>query len=145
MKKKQCFVFSTYLPVAILLLGYLVFPSLYIAVSQKLFTVVYTYGMRLPEGADDTLPSLPVWGEGAVLPLYVIARPPQTPYDFFIATGFTANERKEYSSRYVYDSDLVPVGRVTEVYPTVVVVTLFSAPRSSEQFAVGEYITAGGG
>ena len=148
-KQKRITVRVSYVLMALLLITYLFFPSWYRAVSQRVFGVVYT---RYAE----SLPSVPaasgvrvVPGELELLPMFVIVRPPQTPYDYVITTVPDQYQRAVYAGVagvwYVYDTAMRPIGYVEKMYPSLFVVTLFSAPASNELFSVGDYVSRGTG
>ena len=123
---------------------YLIFPSFYVAVSQKVFTFWYArHAHFYPEVSGAFSVDNPVASDKEV-PLYVIARPPQTPYDLLVVKAPDGYDEQNIS-RYVYHDRSVPVGYIAEMYSAVYAVTLFSAPESSEQFSVGDYVTVGVG
>lgn len=145
MKKKKYFLSNiSFIFIVLLLVSYFVFPSLYVSVSQKLFTALYARTAHLSwEGSSMQLPIAQSEIGNDSIPLFVLARPPQTPYDFLITTALSEDIQEKKIGRYVYDDALVPVGFVEKKYPAVYVVTLFSALKSKEQFAVGDYVSSG--
>ena len=131
-----------YIIIILLLITYAIFPATYAVLSQRIFTTIYIRNAQLLEKKGSMqLPNRQVSISGNVFPLHVIARPPQTPYDFFITSVLP--KREEENTHYVYDSSLIPIGYIQKKYPAVYVVVLFSAPKSREQFAVNEYVTTG--
>ena len=148
MKKKQYFISNIHIiTVVFLFVTYLFFPSFYISISQKLFTTIYTHNTEsLQKINTETLllPDMHTKKDG-FSPLNVIARPPQTPYDFFITTALSEHESEKEISRYVYNDALVPIGYIEKKYTSVYVVTLFSSPKSREKFSVNEYVSEGVG
>ena len=134
-----------YVLMALLLITYIFFPSWYRVLSQKVFGVVYMrYAQSLHDGdVDFSMPS--VSRESEMLPVFVIARPPQTPYDYMITTvpeQFQQANRQE-GKWYVYDEVGQPVGYVEQWYPSLLVIPLFSAPGSDELFSVAGYVSRG--
>ena len=74
-------------------------------------------------------------------PLRVIARPPQTPYDFVITVARPeppgGGDIPWYDGAYVRGREGVPVGRIEGKYGDTYLVILFSSPSSEELFSVG--------
>ena len=134
-----------YVVMALLLIAYIFFPSWYRAISQKLFGVVYTrYAQSLQDGVIDfSMPS--VSRESDMLPIFVIARPPQTPYDYVITTVPEQLQQADQQEGrwYVYDDAGQPVGYVAQWHPSLLVIPLFSAPGSDELFSVAGYVSRG--
>lgn len=143
-KKIQSKINTTIALVVALLITYLVFPSFYIHISQKIFTVLYSKNTEL-RNEIEIGKSMPVTGGETenMLQIRTIARPPQTPHDFLITTA--PHKQTDEMSHYVYTETHVPVGYIEKKYASVFVVTLFSAPKSNEQFAVNRYVSAGTG
>ena len=134
-----------YVVMALLLITYIFFPSWYRTISQKIFGIVYTrYAQSLQDSdIDFSMPS--VSRESGMLPVFVIARPPQTPYDYVITTvpkQFQEEGRQE-GRWYVYDEAGQPVGYAEQWYPSLLVIPLFSAPGSDELFSVAGYVSRG--
>ena len=144
-KQEQTGSKAGYVVMALLLITYILFPSWYRAVSQKIFGIVYThYAQSLQDGdIDFSMPSAS--RESEMLPVFVIARPPQTPYDYVITTvpeQFGEESRQE-GRWYVYDEVGQPVGYVEQWHPSLLVIPLFSAPGSDELFSVAGYVSRG--
>lgn len=128
---------------ALLLITYLVFPSWYRAVSQRVFSVIYT---RHAQSAQDNIPITGgniIHKEAELLPIFVMARPPQTPYDYLITTVPEQQQVTKYKKGtwYVYDETATPVGYIEKVYPTLFIITLFSAPGSDDIFAINNHVS----
>ena len=134
-----------YVVMALLLITYIFFPSWYRAISQKMFGVVYMRHAQSLQDGDVNFSMPSVSRESGMLPVFVIARPPQTPYDYVITT---VPEQLQEDSRqegrwYVYDEASQPVGYVKQWYPSLLVIPLFSAPGSDELFSVAGYVSRG--
>ena len=144
-KQEQAGGKAGYIAMALLLITYIFFPSWYRAISQKIFGVVYTrHAQSLQDGdIDFSMPS--VSRESEMLPVFVIARPPQTPYDYVLTTvPEQFQEANQQEGRwYVYDETGQPVGYVEQWYPSLLVIPLFSAPGSDELFSVAGYVSRG--
>lgn len=135
---------GVYVFFGLFLVTYLIFPSLYVAVSQKLFTFWYARHAHFYSDVSDISSVGHVTVLDGEVPLYVIARPPQTPYDLLLVKAPDARGVQDIS-HYVYHGKSVPVGYVAGKYSSVYAVALFSAPQSREQFSVGEYVAVGVG
>ncbi len=142
-KQKQITNKISYVVMAILLVTYILFPSWYRTVSQRLFSILYTQHAQslqndIPIASSNTVPK-----ESELLPIFVMARPPQTPYDYLITTVPEHQQFTKYKKGtwYVYDETVKPIGYIEKVYPTLFIVTLFSAPKSNEVFSVNNYIS----
>ena len=146
-KQRQIATSAGYVLMALLLITYYFFPSWYIAGSQKLFGAVYGRNAQLLQesGVSGTIADINF--TEPTLPMFVIARPPQTPYDYIISTapkGYQQSEQEE-GVHYVYDENAKPIGYVEKMYASLFVVTLFSAPRSNEKFSVNGFVSDGVG
>ena len=134
-----------YVVMALLLITYIFFPSWYRTISQKIFGVVYTrHAQSLQDGDVDF--SMPLASrESEMLPVFVIAHPPQTPYDYVLTTvPEQLQEANQQEGRwYVYDDVGQPVGYVEQWHPSLLVIPLFSAPGSDELFSVAGYVSRG--
>ncbi len=134
-----------YVVMAFLLITYIFFPSWYRTISQKIFGVVYMrYAQSLQDGdIDFRMPSISQ--ESGMLPVFVIARPPQTPYDYVLTTvPEQFQEANQQEGRwYVYDDAGQPVGYVEQWHSSLLVIPLFSAPGSDELFSVAGYVSRG--
>ena len=138
---KAVYIFS-----AFFLITYAIFPAPYINISHQLFTFLYSRTARdAQERIGNGQPFAAfVTDLGYMVPLYVIARPPQTPYDFFITKAPVGYDEQKFS-HYVYATESMPIGYIERMYSAVYVVTLFSAPKSREQFSVGGFVGTGVG
>ena len=128
---------------ALLLVTYMLFPSWYRAISQRVFGMVYTQHAQSLQNNTQNTSNSTAQKNHRLVPMFVIARPPQTPYDYLIATIPEQQQVARYKKGiwYVYDETETPVGYIEKVYPTVCIVTLFSAPGGSEVFAVNNYVS----
>ena len=135
-----------YIAVALLLGTYILFPAWYRAVSQKVFSVVYTRHAQATQNNDITTTQTPAEMAG-LSPMFVIARPPQTPYDYLITTIPKEYQHEDETAGrwYVYDETVRPIGYVEKNYTALSVVTLFSAPGSDEVFSVLGHVSQGNG
>lgn len=134
--------------IAAFLLTYFLFPSFYRSLSHTLFLSWYRYHapMSYSVEGDQYVYS----GIEEMEPLYVLARPPQTPYDVVITTVPSGEEavidRNIHTGRvYVYNGKGVPLGRVYGKYGGTYLVTLFSSPSSKERFSVNGHLAEGTG
>ena len=113
--------YGTIIACGVLFFIYIVFPAPFRLVSENLFLLVYTPVSVSESGAV----SASVNREDTHIPLFVLARPPQTPYDFFITTApeqpsvsdeknvlFTLVEPSDSPIEYVYTEFGTPVGFV---------------------------------
>lgn len=132
-----------YVVMALLLITYILFPSWYRAISQKLFGVLYKQHAQSLQADTLAISNNVAYTTYELLPIHVIARPPQTPYDYLITTMPEQQQFTKYKKGvwYVYDEEARPIGYIEKVYPTLLVVTLFSAPGSNEVFSVNNYIS----
>ena len=144
-KQKQIITKASYAVIAVLLATYLLFPEWYRHVSQVLFKAIYTQHAQLPQSDTATTSDTPAFEKDRMLPLFVIARPPQTPYDYVITTVPEQYQPAKYEKGvwYVHDTTGRPVGYVEKTYPSLLIITLFSASGSSEIFSVGGYSARG--
>lgn len=135
----------SYVVMAFLLITYIFFPSWYRTISQKIFGVVYTRHAQSLQNSDVDFSMPSVSRESGMLPVFVIARPPQTPYDYVLTTvPEQFQEANQQEGRwYVYDDAGQPVGYVEQWYPSLLVIPLFSAPGSDELFSVAGYVSRG--
>ncbi|MCY4576863.1 MAG: hypothetical protein OXB96_00305 [Candidatus Kaiserbacteria bacterium] len=145
-KQKQTTSKVSYILTALILATYILFPAWYRAISQKLFSTIYTQHAQVSQGR------VPAASDRAVtnpdlLPISVIVRPPQTPYDYVITTTPEQYQQTAHEEgvRYVYDTATRPVGFVEKAYPSLLIVSLFSAPGGNEKFSVNGYVTRGRG
>ena len=132
----------------LLLISYILFPSAYLSISQLLLTPIY---QRIAETdttkkiGEITLPQR----QGDMIPLFVIARPPQTPYDFLITTiPRTPNTSELISddlSEYVYSEDGLPIGYIYRKNKSTYTIAMFSSPISRETFSINDYSAIGKG
>ncbi|MDE0243350.1 MAG: hypothetical protein OYG31_01400 [Candidatus Kaiserbacteria bacterium] len=141
MRNKVTGVVGTCVVIGGILLTYVIAPSVYQAISHQLFSTIYRY--HAPPRT--TLVHLPGTfpAQAGVLPIRVLARPPQTPYDTLVTT--VADIVGNPEGRYVYNERGVPVGRVSKQHRSVYHITLFSSPRSEEIFSVGGFVAPGRG
>ena len=128
---------------ALLLATYMLFPSWYRAVSQRVFSMIYTQHAQSLQSNTQNTGNNTSQKNHRLVPMFVIARPPQTPYDYLVTTIPEQQQVTRYKKGvwYVYDETETPVGYIEKVYPTVCIVTLFSAPGGSEVFAVNNYVS----
>ncbi len=129
-------IYISYLLISGVLVSYLLFPSLYVTVSSALFSAIYRYPSHpeiQPAAAD----------EPGTVPLYVIARPPQTPYDSVLVTERTG--RPYTGSPYVYTEKGMPVGYIDKQRGSLYTVVLFSSALSKEIFSVDGHVAEGKG
>lgn len=146
MKKKQRFLSSIHFTfIALLLITYLFFPSFYISISQRLFAVIYRHNAQSLQEFNNARLHSGVYVKNDILPLNIIARPPQTPYDFLIATTASGHGQEKEIAHYVYNSSLIPIGYIEKKYKSLYVVALFSSPKSNEKFSVNGYVSRGSG
>ncbi len=137
------FTHGTYILFAVILLTFLFFPSVYIRVSQSLFSSLYRYNAP---SAEINVTSEYVYMDGKELtPLYTMVRPPQVPYDFILATRPPMNDEPDIVSKYVYNDRGIAVGYIHEKRDTIYVIVLFSSSVSRELFSVNGHISSGTG
>ena len=144
-KQKQTITKASYAVIAVLLATYLLFPGWYRYVSQALFRAIYARHAQLLQNGTAAVSGTTAFEKNGMLPLFVVARPPQTPYDYVITTVPEQYQPAKYEKGmwYVHDTAGRPVGYVQKTYPSLLIVTLFSASGSSEIFSVGGYSTRG--
>lgn len=137
----------SYVVIALLIATYILFPSGYRVISQRVFGVLYTQHAQSVQDDTYSANDSMAYIEHGLVPAFVIARPPQTPYDYLITTVPENQQFMKYKKGiwYVYDEAIRPIGRIEKVYPTLFITTLFSAPGSDEVFSVNNYITRGKG
>ena len=137
----------SYVLMALLLITYIFFPSWYQSVSQKLFGAVYTHHATSLSGSSFVAGTHTVSASAGLLPLFVIARPPQTPYDYVITTVSDRYQSMIGATGrwYVYDASMRPIGYVEDKHASLFAVILFSAPTSDELFSVNGHISRGTG
>ena len=127
MKRKAHSGYIAYGITILVLLGYILFPGIYLTVSESLFGAFYTYHASerpVPEESGD---------------LRTIARPPQTPYDTLLVLG------EARAGRYVYSKNGRPVGYVGNRQGRVKSIILFSSSLSDEIFSVNGHTVKGRG
>ena len=150
-KKKSAFTYITGAILLFIALTYYFFPTPYVALSQRIFSPLYRNSQApLPQDLyKEELQKLPE-AVKEMLPLYVLAQPPQTPYDFLIVTEPEQSwkeleDKSALIGKYVYNATGTPIGCIHEEHEDVFVVILFSSPESREIFSVGDYVKKGEG
>ena len=146
-KQKYTVTKGCYVGIALLLITYLIAPSWYRTISQKIFGILYRQHAQYLLGNSEHADIVNTSPSEAVLPIFVIARPPQTPYDYLITTATKGNwrQKQEDEMQYVYNNKMEPMGYIEKMYQSVFTVTLFSSPKSEEQFSVNGYVSSGRG
>lgn len=123
----------TYILFTAVFLSYLVFPEPYILVSQSLFRNIYSYT------APGNLSEQMIISNTHMIPLYTLARPPQTPYDIILSVMPQRAGEEDIVGHYVFTEDRIPVGYIREKEHSFYTLVLFSSPESDEVFSVNGY------
>ena len=146
-KREQTASKISYAVMALLLLTYVLFPSWYRAVSQKVLGAIYVQHAQSLRNDTPIVSNDEAHINPTLVPIFTIVRPPQAPYDYLITTIPENQQFRKYKKGtwYVYDEKERPVGFIEKAYPTMLIVTLFSAPGSNEVFSVNDYVSRGRG
>ena len=139
MQRSSFFSLLSYGSIALLLFIYLLFPSVYKSLSVTLFSLVYS--VHQPSPTTDLFTIAP---QGS-LRLQVVARPPQTPYDFLIVTHPLDPIADSLVGHYVYTANSIPIGYIKEQRKEQFIIILFSSPVSEEYFSIKGAIGKGEG
>ena len=133
--------YTTVVCLIVIVALYIFFPAVYVSVSQPVFS--FLYGYNAPSKLITEEWEYAYKKDDKATPLYVVARPPQTPYDSMLVTS--VGDGEEMTGRYVYDHQGMPVGYVHEQRGSLYMVLLFSSSLSIESFSVNGYVTEGTG
>ena len=139
MQRSSFFSLISYSSIVLLLFIYVLFPSVYKNLSVALFSLVYT--VHKPSSAIEVFTTAP---QGS-LRLQVVARPPQTPYDFLIATHPLDPIADSLVGHYVYTAYSIPIGYIKEQRKEQFIIVLFSSPVSEDHFSIKGAIGKGEG